>query len=246
MQTSPLNHTTLAGLVKKLLKSLDEYNANDLTISTPSTDQNTAGEVGALSINLALHAMYDLIKDSKYLKALPSTQFSSTANQDYIDLDINPQIDEIESIMENTNHIRLVRRSWNWYRKNFPDPSQSKGVPYYYIRRDSRIYLAPRPASVINYTIDYVKLMNDLTRPGDISLLPTHYDYWIIDEAKVNWLEMEDPQNVPEIVLEERNDSRETAVNAIMSEYDQSYQVNSHWQENNAPRNRGYQRPVGS
>lgn len=245
MQTSPFSHTTLGNLIKKLLKKIDEYNSNDLLLSTPTVDQNTSGEVAMIAINLALHSMYDMIKDSKYLQGLPTTQFSSVANQDYIDLDINPGIDEIEAVTENTNHIRLVRRSWNWYRRNFPDPSLSKGIPYYYIRRDNRIYLAPRPASVINYTIDFVKLMNDLTRNGDVSLLPTHYDYWTLDEASVNWFEMEDPQNVPNIVLEERNDSRETAVNAILSAYDQSYQVDSHWQENNAPRNRGYQRPVG-
>lgn len=246
MQRTPLTHTTLQDLIKKFLKSIDEWNSNDLTISTPTVDQNTSGEVAKISINLALHTIYDLIKDSKYLQALPTTSLSSVSGQDYIDLDISPGIDEIEAITERTNHIRLVRKSWNWYRKNFPDPSQSSGIPYYYIRRDSRIYLAPRPASVINYTIDYVKMMNDLKRLGDVSLLPTHYDYWIIDEAKVNWFEMEDPQSVPAVIIADRNDSREIATNAIMSAYDQAYQADSHWQSNNAPRNWGYNRPVGS
>lgn len=246
MQTSPLNHTNLQGLIKKLLKALDNYNSLDLDLSTPNSDKNTSGEVAAICINIALHTCYDLVKESKYLKALPSTSFSSVASRDYIDLDIIPGLDEIESITESTNHIRLVKRSWNWYRQNYPDPSLTSGVPYYYIRRNSRIYLAPRPASAINYTIDFVKLMNDLKLNGDVSLLPTHYDYWVIAEAKVKWAEMEDPAAVPPSFISERNEARDIAVNAILSAYDESYQSDSHWDNNNAPRNRGYQRPVNT
>lgn len=242
---TPFVSTPLNQLINKFLISIDNYQSNDLTLSTPSTTQETTGEVARICINLALHKIYDLIKDSKYLQTLPTTQFSSVAGQDFIDLDINPAIDEIESITENTNHIRLIRRSWNWYRMTFPDPSQTSGIPYYYIRRNNRIYLAPRPASVINYTIDFVKLMNDLIRPGDIPLLPTHYDYWIIAEAKVQWAQMEDAENVPATFITERDKAEETAMNAIMSAYDQSYQANSHWSNSNLPRNWGYDRPVG-
>jgi len=91
---SPLTSTTFANLIKKLLKTLDNYNSTDLTRSTTSTDQNSSGELAGIVLNHALHEIYDLIKDSKYLKALPSTNLSSIADQDYIDLDVEPYLDD--------------------------------------------------------------------------------------------------------------------------------------------------------
>ena len=231
---SPLTHSTFSSLIKKLLKMLDNYSmsggvAGDLTRSTATVDQNTSGEIAGIAINLALHQIYDLIKDSKYLQALPSTKFSSVISQDYIDLDLEPYLDEIEAITEGTNNFKLIRKSWGWYRKNFPDPSKTTGIPVYYIRRNSRIYLAPRPTSVINYTVDFVKLVEDLVADGDISLIPTHYDYWIIQEACYEWYKMEDPQAIPEAIILDRADKREIAINAIMSGFDELSESQSHW-----------------
>ena len=242
---SPLTSTKFSELIKKLLKLLDNYNTSDLTRSTTTVDQNTSGEIAGMCINNALHICYDLVKDSKYLQALPSTKFSSIANQEYIDLDLEPYLDEIEAITDTTNNIKLIRKSWAWYRKNVPNPAQSTGTPVYYIRRSNRIYLTPRPVAVINYTADFVKLVEDLVADGDVSLLPSHYDYWIIAEAAHEWYKMEDPTAIPQVVVLDRSDKREIATNAILSAYDELSESQSHWNEDDA-HSYPYDSPIGS
>lgn len=226
---SPLISTQFSSLIKKLLKLIDAYNSNDLTRSTSSVDSNSSGEIAGMCINNALHICYDLVKDSKYLQALPSTQFSSVANQDYIDLDIEPYLDEIESITDTTNDFKLIRKSWGWYRKNFPNPSQTTGNALYYVRRNNRVYLGPRPTSALNYTVDFVKLVQDLVADGDVPLLPSHYDYWILAEAAYEFYKMEDPASIPEVIVLDRADKREIATNAILSNYDIESESQSHW-----------------
>lgn len=242
--SSPLTSTSFASLIKKLLKLIDNYNVNDLTRSTTSTDSNSSGEIAGMCINNALHICYDLIKDSKYLKALPSTKFSSVLGQDYIDLALEPYLDEIEAITEGTNNVKLIRKSWGWYRKNFPNPANTSGTPMYYIRRDDRIYLAPRPSGSLDYTIDFVKLVQDLVADGDIPLIPSHYDYWLISEAAYEWYKMEDPQSIPEIIVLDRADKREIATNAILSGFDELSESESNWNKGE-PSIYPYSRPVG-
>lgn len=242
---SPLTHSTFVTLIRKLLRMLDNWNANDQTRSTPTVIENTSGEIAGIAINLALHQIYDLIKDSKYLQANPSVALSSAVSQDYIELDVEPTLDEIESITDTTNNVQLIKKSWWWYRRHYPDPSETTGNPVYYVRRNQRIYLAPRPVSVINYTVDFVKNENDLVADGDLPLIPTHYDYWILAEAKVKWFEMEDASSVPLAIISERNEAREIATNAILSGFDELSESASHWNEG-APSTLPYDSPIGS
>lgn len=228
-----LMHTNFGGLIKKLLKSLDSYNADDLTISTPSVDQDTLGERAGIAINLALHQIYDLIKGSKYTEAYPSTSLSSEINKDYISLDPESYLDDIEAVTDTENDLSLIQKSWAWYRRNFSDPSGTPGTPEFYIRRGNRLYLAPRPSAIINYTIDFQKLTDDLILNGDLPLLPTHYDYWILAEAKVQWFEMEDPSAVPALVISERNEKRQTAIDSIFSNFGRIMQSKSNTENEN-------------
>lgn len=242
---SATTHTNLSGLIKKLLLSIDSYNSTDLSLETPSAlTVDSLGERARLSINFALHEIYDLIKDSRYLEAYPTTKFSSVINRDYLELDQEAFLDDIDTILDTTNRIKLVKKTWRWYRMNFPDPFQETGTPGYYIRRNERLYLAPRPSAVINYTVDFRKFTEDLKLNGDFSLLPTHYDYWITQEAAVRWFEMEDPSSVPAIVIAERDSKRRTALESIFSNYDLVLQCGS-----NAEREDlgmlPYVRPVG-
>lgn len=241
---SPLTSTTFSKLIIKLLKTLDSYNSQDLSRSTPTTDSNTSGEIAGICINYALHTCYDEIKDSKYLEAYPTTALISTANQDYIELEGLTDADEFEAILDTGNNIKLQEKTWYFYRKNYPDPSKVTGVPLIYVRRNNRIYLAPRPTSAIQYTADFVKLTNDLTDDADVPLLPEHYDYWIIAEAMVWWGKMENPGEIPPIFISDRDDARNKAVNAIMSGYDMDLEAESHWNEGRIGY-RDYQRPVG-
>ena len=225
---SPLTHSTAEKLVREFLKSLDQFNADDLTlpgVSTPNLD--TSGARALNAINLSLQEMYVLAKDSRYLEAYPTTRLSSQSGVDFISLDEEAFLDEIESITETTNNQKLVKRSWNWYRATYPDPSEASGNPTDYIRRDNRVYLSPRPSSVINYTIDFRKLAKKLEKNSDISLFPSNYDFWTIAEARVRWHMMEDINSVPALAISERNIARENALNSIYSGYDESSQMGS-------------------
>ena len=227
MTASPNTHTPLGDLIVKLLVAIDSYNSADLSISTPTTTVDTLGERARHAINNALQLMYDLIKDSKYMDAFPTTALVSEALVDFIQLDEVTKLDDIESILDTTNNFKLIRKSWSWYRHNFPDPSTSTGIPKWYIRRENRIYLAPRPSGPLTYTTDFRKLTDDLKKNGDLPLIPTRYDYWIVAEAKVKWAEMEDPSAVPALYISERDDQRQTALSSIFSGYDQASQMGS-------------------
>ena len=225
---SPNTHSTAEELVRKLLQSMDQFNADDMALPNVTyPNRDTSGARALNAINLALPEMYTLIKDSRYMEAFPSTALSSTAGVDYIPLDAEAFLDEIESITDTTNNYKLNRRDWTWYKQTYPDPSEASGNPTDYVRRNDRIYLGPRPTSVINYTIDFRKFTGDLFNKGDMPLLPTPYDFWIIAEARVRWHMMEDISSVPALAISERNTARENALNSIFSGYNQGGQMGS-------------------
>lgn len=240
---SPLSHTTLSKLIVKFLKALDSYNANDLTVSDTDTDSDTAGERARVCLNLALQSIYGIAKDTKYLQSYPVTSLSSTASQDFIDLDPEAYLDEIDAITDTTNDVMLIKRSWTWYRSHFTDPSNTSGVPRYYCRRNNRIYLAPRPDASYTYTIDFVKLTKDLELPNDLPLLPTQFDPWIIAEAKVWWYGMEDPTQVPQSVINERDIIRVNSLVAIKGKFDEILVAGSRIRPF-TPTSLPYQRPI--
>lgn len=243
---TPLTSSTLTQLITKLLMSLDQYNSTDETVSTPTVTSDTAGERARICLNRALQLIYSLIKDSRYLEAYPTNSLSSVANQDYIDLDEEAYLDDIDSITETTNQkIKLHRRSWSWYRTNYPDPSQAVGDPVYYIRRGNRVYLAPRPSSAVPYTIDYRKIAKELKLGGDVPLIPNSLDFWVIAESIVIWYMMEDPTSVPMQVLAERNDCRQQGMNSVNTSFDKPMQSGSNT-ESDGRHSYPYRRPVGA
>lgn len=242
---SPLTHSTLTQLIVKLAMSLDGYNSSDLTISSGTTVVDTLGERARVCINLALHKIYSLIKDSKYLDAYPVSTLPSVINQDFIDLDPEAFLDDIESMNDEVNDYPLTQKSWSWYKRNVPDPSQTTGNPLYYIRRGNRVYITPRPTSAINYVIAFRKLTVDLKLGGDYSLLPVQYDTWIIHEARVEHYLMEDPSSVPALVIAERDDTRAAGMASVNTSFDQVRQSGSHF-VGDASGMRGYKRPIGT
>ena len=242
---SPLTHSTLTQLIVKLAMSLDGYNSSDLTISSGTTVVDTLGERARVCINLALHKIYSLIKDSKYLDAYPVSTLPSVINQDYIDLDPEAFLDDIESITDETNQYVLEQKSWGWYKRTVSDPAQITGDPLYYIRRGNRVYITPRPTSAVNYVFSFRKLTVDLKLGGDYSLLPVQYDTWIIHEARVEWYIMEDPSSVPALVISERDDTRATGIASVNTSFDRVMQSGSHFGDDGGEV-RGYKRPIGT
>lgn len=238
--------STLEQLIVKFLKSADSYNASDSTVSTPDADQDTAWERAKICLNQALGLIYSLIKDSRYLEAYPTTALLLKANEDYLDLDEAAFLDHIESITDTSNtKIKLEQKTWAWYRRNVPDPSQTTGDPMYYIRRNNRVYFTPRTTSDRNFVIDFRKLTEDLKLLGDMTLLPNQYDFWIISEALVIWYTMEDPTSVPALVIEERNEKRAAAVGSIKVSYDQIRQAGSNCEQEYGEMSM-YKRPIPS
>lgn len=231
--------TTLSNLRTRFLKMIDNYNANDLT------GTNSSGEIADLCINDALQLIYSQIKDSKYMQAYSGT-LSSVANQAYIELSGISDLDEVASMKDTTNNITLVCIPAHQYFTQVPNPADQTGTPSHYCRIFQRVYLTPRPVSVIAYTTEYVKSYARLSADSDIALIPTKYDDWIYKEARVLWLMMEDISNTQAIAAakSERDEAREIYINDIMADFDLASVSKSHWTEGE-PTSYPYSRPVG-
>lgn len=230
--------SSLQTLRVKLLKLLDNYNANDLS------GTNSSGEIADLCINDALQLIYALIKDSTYMQAYPSTNLVSVIDQEYIDIGGITDADRIVTIRDTTNNMTLECIPYWVLRQEVPNPAQNTGIPIRYARLFGRVYLSPRPTSVIIYTSDYIKFYPQLTANSDTALIPSHYDDWIMKEAMVKWYMMEDKDGVPALAVSERDQARVIYRNDIMSEYDLTPEAQSHWNERGRVQ-RLYQRPVG-
>ena len=211
-----LSGSTLTVLQKEFLIGIDNYNSDDLT------GDGSSGDLATKSLNKALQIIYSIIKDSKYMKAYPSTALATTANQDYIDLGAVTDMDEIEDIADPTNIYKLLKIPYWRYKEWSPDPSSVTGTPTHYARLFNRIYLYPRPTTVITYNTTYVKIYGDLSSGSDQALIPSKYNYWIYAEAEVQWYKMEDPNAVPAIVISERDRMQEIALKDILSAFNEN------------------------
>ncbi len=215
--------TTLTNLRERFLKLLDNYNANDLT------GTNSSGEVADLCINEALQNIYAQLKASRYLEAYGSTALVSVASQSYIELSNIADLDEIRALKDTTNQITLFEISAARYFREVPDPSAVTGTSYRFCRIFNRIYLDPRPTTAITYTCEYIKNYARLSSDSDRALIPSAYDKWIYDEARVLWLQMEDITaiGVIEDAKAERKESRDLFIGTIMAQFGRSTQAGS-------------------
>lgn len=213
--------STLTVLRKAFLIQIDNYNANDLSGDASS------GDLAVKSINKALQKIYSMVKDEKFMEAYPSTSLVSVTNQDYINLSAISDLDDIKSITDTTNLYPLKYIPFWKYREWSPDPSIVTGVPTHYTKLFERVYLYPRPSSAITYTTDFVKIYGDLSNDGDQALLPSKYNYWIYAEAEVEWYKMQDPYNIPQIVITERQRCYDIALADIMSGFNENLQAES-------------------
>jgi len=202
--------STLSTLRTKFLKLIDNYNANDLT------GTNSSGEVADLCINGALQTIYAQIKQSRYLDAYASTSLVSVADQAYINLSGITDLDELFAIKDTSNQYSLEEiPKWRYFFER-PDPSQSTGTPYRFCRIFNRIYLDPVPNAVITYTTEYKKLYPDLSSDSDQALIPSRFDTWIMQEARVLWLLGEDPNATGSIQIAQKE--RERVADVFLSD----------------------------
>lgn len=214
--------STLTVLQKSLLLALDNYNANDLTGDGSSGDQATR------SINKALQKIYSMLKNNRYLQAYGSSALSSTADQAYIELSGISDLDEITAMKDATNNVTLQYiEPWKYFQTS--DPAEITGVPFQYTRIFNRAYLRPTPTAVINYVTEYRKTYADLSAGGDVALIPSKYNYWILAEAAVEWYAMQDAYNVPQIVLAERDRNKDIAMGDLMSDFNKIIVADNHF-----------------
>lgn len=233
--------STLTTLIAKFLKAIDNYNANDID----PTVANSSGEIAKICLNNGLQTIYAQIKDSKFMHAYPTTALVTTPGQSWIDLGAVSDIDEIETIQDQTNNITLLSFSAWKYFFEIPNPAQSTGTPFRYARVFNRIYLDPRPTATITYNCFYIKNFADLSAGSDQALIPSKYDPWIIEEARVQWLMMEDITNSGAIseAKSERESARQFFLADVMSQFDKVSQTQSHWTRK-TNRQYIYKRPI--
>ena len=215
--------STLSTLRSRFLRRIDNYNANDLT----GTD--SSGDIADLAINDALQTIYADIKNSRYLDAYNSTSLASTADQAYIELSAISDLDELFAIKDTTNQYTLEEiPKWKYFLER-PDPSQVTGTPYRFCRIFNRIYLDPRPTSVITYTTEYKKTYARLASDGDTALIPSKFDPWIYAEAYVIWLMGEDINATSAIGIaqKERERVRDIFLSDIQSQFAYASQSSS-------------------
>lgn len=232
--------STFLTLKTNFLKQLDNYNGNDLT------GTNSSGELAGLYLNHAMQTIYATIKASNDMESYSSTSLASVADQAYINLSGISDLDEIRAIKDTTNQWKLQPMTADWYFRNVPDPSSVTGTPHQYCRIFNRIYLNPRPTSVITYTTEYIKTYPELSADGDQALIPTKYDRWIYAEAWVLWLIGEDPNATAaiQIAQKERERVESKFLNDMFSDFDRIPQGASHFLDNENRRWLPYQNPV--
>lgn len=224
--------SALSVLRKAFLIQIDNYNSGDLTGDASS------GDLATKSINKALQKIYSMCKDEKFMEAYPSTSLVSVVSQDYIALSGITDLDEVLSIQDTTNNYRLVYIPFYKYRQWAPNPALIPGTPTHYTKLFERIYLYPRPSAIVTYTTDYIKSYAELSADADVALLPSKYNYWIYAEAEVEWYKMQDPYNIPQIVLTERQRCYDIALADIMSGFNENLESEGiFFRQNDRPRN---------
>lgn len=221
--------STLTVLRTKFLKLIDNYNANDLT------GTNSSGEIADLCLNDALQLIYSRLKASRYLQAYGSTSLASVVDQAYINLSGIADLDEIVSMKDTTNDVVLYGFPAERYFREVPDPSASTGTPYRFCRIFNRVYLDPRPTAAITYTTEYIKVYPALSSGSDQALIPSKFDDWIMKEARVIWWMMEEPRDIPPIIVKERDEAREIYEGDALSNTHMTLQSSSYFSRGARP-----------
>jgi len=207
--------STQANLRSRFLRLIDNYNANDLT------GTNSSGDIADLVINNALQIIYADIKNSIYLDAYGSSGLISTANQAYIELSAISDLDNLVAIKDQTNMYDLVEiEPWQYFLM-VPVTTQVTGTPYWWTRIFNRIYLAPTPTAAITYVTEYKKTYARLASDSDTALIPSKYDPWIYEEARVQWLMMEDitATGALQVAIANRDRVREIYLSDLSANY---------------------------
>lgn len=237
--------STLTVLATDLLSDLDLYNANDLSFSTVGT----SGYQAMKALNKALQKLYSKMQDTYLLKTIPvNSTKSTTADQDYVDISSITALAEIENIYEASNDLNLEKISFEEYRRRAADPSSSTGNPLAYARRDTYLYIYPRPDAVYTLNIYHTKIVTDLATGADTSAIPSRYNYLILDWAKVEWQVMQDASDTARIAAYQAQADRswEIAWEDIQSKFAVYEESDSYWDQGNQPQFPPFDSPVGS
>lgn len=183
---------------------------NALTIVDHPTTDASAQTTMKLFINQTLQDLYQL--SGKRLLQDRGT-VSTVANQEFVTLAgitllVNAgasfSVDELVNVYQLSDDIKLIRWDMQQYRRFFTDVSSAGGNPTHYARFTDRLYLYPRPASVITLYVDcYVNAPN-LSLDADTSLIIPKFDEVILSGAAYRWHKFIEPDDANKILLFKR------------------------------------------
>jgi len=91
-------------------------------------------------------------------------------------------VKRVTRITDTDNEFELAAVTQEWYRQQFPDPPSETGTPGYWVSfgvaapaQPVTIALAPTPAAVVAYRVEYERTIPPLALPTDVPLLPADF-----------------------------------------------------------------------
>lgn len=110
-------------------------------------------------------------------------------------------VDKLFALRDTTNNKYITRIDYKTLIENYPDPSETTGLPQYWYNTgldatgNVKIKFYPVPDSVATINYDYYKRLTDLSADGSTPIIPARYHQLLVDFALWHWFEKEqDPQ----------------------------------------------------
>lgn len=187
--------TSVNTIVSKLKLRLD-YNVSDDDLDTLL--------IGC--INDALKLIFQWLSDAgsyNDISASDGTNIKTTDSQAYIDISTHlAAMDELIALSERTNDKRIEIIPYREFIKLYPDPTANESAtPDHAALWAERLYLGPTPSAddLVIY-VEYTEIPTDVAA-GDTLPYKTKYDPLLIAQARVEYLQFFDANNINAITL---------------------------------------------
>ena len=167
-------------------------------VDHPITDTNARTRM-TICINNALQEIYaDMLASHYDLHMQASGTIATVTNQEYVALSslAAGDVDKVMGVYQISDDIRLSQITRSNYTSKFADVTTESGNPEEYAIWNKRLYLYPRPSSVITLYIDYWKRVGNLSGTTDTPAFEAKYDALIYAKARFWWHSMLEPDDV--------------------------------------------------
>jgi hypothetical protein len=135
------------------------------------------------------------------LREVTGYAFQSVAQNATVTLSPAQKVERPLRVWDVTNASFLVPRTLDWYRAIAPDPSLSYGTPSVWVLSPNEqatgldtmsLILWPTPSDVLNYQLDYERVIPTLSLVADTPLLPVGYHDLLALGARMDEYEYRD------------------------------------------------------